>query len=79
MRYVGWALLIAGAAGAYYRYTVYQASSQGNPGLTNNSLKVFDPASYLGLNPGAGLFDLPMGVDIGVALLGLYFATGKTL
>lgn len=79
MKYVGWAMLIAGAAGVYYRYTLYQASSQGNPGLANASLKVFDPASYLGLNPGTGIFDLPMGVDVGVALLGLVLATGKKI
>lgn len=77
MKYLGWALLLAGAAGAYYRYTLYQASQQGNPGLANNSLKIFDPAGYLGLNPGTGIFDIPMGVDIGTALLGLALATGK--
>ncbi len=77
MKYLGWALLIAGAAGAYYRYTLYQASSQGNPALANNSLKIFDPAGYIGLQPGTGLFDLPLGVDIGVALLGLALATGR--
>lgn len=77
MKYLGWALLIAGAAGVYYRYTLYQASSQGNPGLANGSLKVFDPASYLGLQPGTGLLDLPLGVDVGVAFLGLALASGK--
>lgn len=77
MKYLGWALLIAGAAGAYYRYTLYQAGSQGNPGLANSSLKVFDPAGYLGLNPGTGLFDLPMGVDVGILFLGLALASGR--
>lgn len=77
MKYVGWVLLIAGAAGAYYRYTLYQASSQGNPGLANASLKMFDPASVLGLSPGTGMFDLPMGIDVGTALLGLALATGR--
>lgn len=77
MKYVGWALLISGAAGAYYRYTLYQASQQGNPGLANASLKTFDPANLLGLTPGTGLFDLPMGLDIGLALVGLGLATGK--
>jgi hypothetical protein len=77
VKYLGWALLIAGAAGAYYRYTLYQAGSQGNPGLANSSLKVFDPAGYLGLNPGTGLFDLPMGVDVGILFLGLALASGR--
>lgn len=77
MRYFGWALLIAGAAGIYYRYTLYQASSQGNPALVNNSLLVFDPANYLGLKSGTGIFDLPMGVDAAVLVLGLALASGK--
>lgn len=77
MKWVGWLLLIAGAAGAYYRYTLYQSSSQGNPGLVNNSLKMFDPASVAGLQPGTGLFDLPMGVDVVVLLIGIYLVTGK--
>lgn len=77
MKYVGWVLLIAGAAGAYYRYTLYQASSQGNPGLANASLKMFDPAGWLGLQPGSGLFDLPMGVDVLAIVAGLALASGK--
>lgn len=77
MKIVGWALLITGAAGAYYRYTLYQASQQGNPGLTNNSLKMFDLASYLGVNSGSGLFDLPMGIDIAAALIGVMLVSGK--
>lgn len=77
MKYFGWALLIAGAAGAYYRYTLYQSSQQGNPALANASLKTFDPASLLGLNPGTGLFDLPMGLDVATALIGLALATGR--
>ena len=77
MKIVGWALLIAGAAGAYYRYTLYQASAQGNPGLVNNSLKMFDPAGYMGVSSGSGLFDLPMGIDIGVALLGVFLVSGR--
>jgi hypothetical protein len=70
MKYVGWALLIAGAAGAYYRYTLYQAATQGNPALANASLKMFDPASYLGLQPGTGLVDLPLGADVAAMALG---------
>lgn len=77
MKWVGWLLLITGAAGVYYRYTLYQASSQGNPGLTNTSLKMFDPASIAGLQPGTGLFDLPMGVDVVVLVIGVVLATGK--
>jgi hypothetical protein len=72
MKYVGWALLIAGAAGMYYRYTLYQASTQGNPALTNTSLQVFDPAGYMGLTSGGSLVDLPMGADAAVAALGAY-------
>jgi hypothetical protein len=72
MKYVGWALLIAGAAGMYYRYTLYQSSAQGNPALTNTSLAVFDPASYMGLTPGTGLVDLPMGADAAVTALGAW-------
>lgn len=79
MKYVGWALLIAGAAGVYYRYTLYQASAQGNPALVNNSLKTFDPASWVGLNPGTGLFDLPMGVDAVVLVVGIVLATGRKI
>ena len=77
MKIVGWALLIAGAAGAYYRYTLYQASQQGNPGLVNNSLKMFDPAGYLGVSSGTGLFDLPMGIDLGVLVVGVFLISGK--
>lgn len=77
MKWLGWALLISGAAGAYYRYTLYQSSSQGNPALVNNSLKMFDPAGWAGLTPGTGLFDIPMGVDIVALLLGLALASGK--
>jgi hypothetical protein len=77
MKWVGWALLLTGALGVYYRYTLYQASAQGNPGLANNSIKMFDPAGLLGLQPGAGLFDLPMGVDVAVLLVGIVLATGK--
>jgi hypothetical protein len=77
MKWVGWLLLIAGAAGVYYRYTLYQASSQGNPGLVNNSLKTFDPATVVGLQPGTGFFDLPMGVDIVVVVLGLMLVRGR--
>ena len=77
MKWVGWGLLIAGAAGAYYRYTLYQASSQGNPALANASLKTFDPATLLNLTPGTGLFDMPMGVDIGVIALGVYLVARK--
>lgn len=77
MRWLGWALLISGAAGIYYRYTLYQASSQGNPGLANSSLKMFDPASWGGLQAGSGLFDLPMGVDVVALILGLALASGK--
>jgi len=77
MKWLGWALLITGAAGAYYRYTVYQASSQGNPALVNNSLKMIDPASWLSISSGTGLFDLPMGVDVIAILLGLALASGK--
>jgi hypothetical protein len=74
MKYVGWALLIAGAAGAYYRYTVYQGAAQGNPALVNNTLAVFDPATYMGLQPaaGSGLIDVPMGADIAVIALGAW-------
>lgn len=79
MKWIGWALLIAGAAGAYYRYSLYQASSQGNPGLVNNSLKTFDPASLVGLSPGTGLFDLPMGVDAVVIVIGVVLVSGKRL
>jgi hypothetical protein len=79
MKWVGWVLLITGAAGAYYRYTLYQASSQGNPGLANASLKLFDPASLVGLSPGTGLFDLPMGVDIAVLLIGGVLVSGRKL
>jgi len=79
MKWLGWALLLTGAVGAYYRYTLYQASSQGNPGLTSNSLKMFDPASLLGLTPGTGLFDLPMGVDVVAVVLGLMIVSGKRL
>lgn len=79
MKWLGWALLLTGAAGAYYRYTLYQASSQGNPGLTNNSLKVFDPASMIGLNPGNGLLDLPMGIDVVVIIVGVILVSGKRL
>lgn len=77
MKWLGWALLISGAAGAYYRYTLYQASAQGNPALVNNSLKMFDPSSWIGLKPGSGLFDLPMGVDALAILLGLALVSGK--
>lgn len=77
MKWLGWALLISGAAGTYYRYTVYQASSQGNPALVNNSLKMFDPASLVGLQPGHGLFDLPMGVDVVTLLIGIVLVSGK--
>lgn len=77
MKWVGWALLIAGAAGAYYRYTLYQASSQGNPGLVSNSLKTFDPASLVNIQPGTGLFDLAMGVDVAALLIGLMLVSGK--
>lgn len=77
MKWLGWALLITGAVGAYYRYTLYQASSQGNPGLVNNSLKMFDPAGWVGLAPGTGVFDLPMGVDVAALLLGLALVSGK--
>ena len=76
---IGWGLLVTGAAGAYYRYTVYQASSQGNPGLTNHSLKMFDPASWVGLQPGSGLLDLPMGIDVAVLLVGIILVTGKRI
>lgn len=79
MKWIGWALLIAGAAGAYYRYTLYQASSQGNPGLVNNSLKTFDPASFVGLAPGKGLLDLPMGIDAVVIIIGVVLVSGKRL
>jgi hypothetical protein len=79
MKWVGWALLIAGAAGAYYRYTLYQASAQGNPALANNSLKTFDPASLMGLSTGSGLLDLPMGVDILVVIIGTVLVSGKKL
>ena len=79
MKYVGWALIIAGAAGIYYRYTLYQASSQGNPGLVNNSVKMFDPASWVGLDPGKGLFDVPMIVDGGVLVAGLVLVGKKVL
>jgi hypothetical protein len=79
MKWVGWALLIAGAAGAYYRYTLYQASSQGNPGLVNNSLKTFDPASMVGMTPGTGLLDLPMGIDAAVIVVGALLVSGKSL
>ena len=77
MKWLGWALLVTGAAGAYYRYTLYQASAQGNPALVNNSLKMFDPAGWLGLQSGSGLFDLPMGVDAVAILIGLALASGK--
>jgi hypothetical protein len=79
MKWLGWLLLIAGAAGAYYRYTLYQASSQGNPGLANNSLKTFDPASLIGMAPGTGLLDLPMGVDVVVIIIGAVLVSGKRL
>ena len=79
MKWLGWALLITGAAGSYYRYTLWQASSQGNPGLANNSLKPLDPAGLFGLQPGGGFFDLPMGVDIAVLLVGLTLVTRKRL
>jgi len=75
MKFVGWALLVLGAAGAYYRYTFYQAAVQGNPALTNQSLKMFDPASYLGLQSGGGLVDLPMGADLAVAALGVWLVS----
>lgn len=79
MKWLGWALLITGAVGMYYRYTLYQASSQGNPGLVNSSLKMFDPAGWAGLQPGSGLFDLPMGIDIVALLIGLALVSGKRL
>lgn len=79
MKWVGWALVLTGAVGAYYRYTVYQASQQGNPGLVNNSLKMFDPAGWVGLQPGTGLFDTPMLVDAGVLVLGLVLVGKKVL
>lgn len=79
MKWLGWALLITGAAGAYYRYTLYQASAQGNPALVNNSLKMLDPAGWIGLGSGTGLFDLPMGVDVVAILLGLALVSGKRL
>jgi hypothetical protein len=72
MKFVGYALLIMGAAGMYYRYTLYQASAQGNPALTNTSLQVFDPAGYMGLTSGTGLVDLPMGADAAVVALGAW-------
>lgn len=75
MKWVGWGLLIFGAAGVYYRYTLFQASAQGNPALTNQSLKMFDPAGYLGLQPGTGLVDLPMGVNGATAALGIFLLT----
>ena len=77
MKWLGWALLITGAAGAYYRYTLYQASAQGNAALANQSLKMFDPAGWVGLQPGSGLFDLPMGVDVVAIVLGLALVSGK--
>jgi hypothetical protein len=76
VKYVGWVLLIAGAAGAYYRYTLYQASAQGNPALASATLKMFDPAGYIGIQPGKGLFDLPMGVDVVAILIGLAVVRG---
>lgn len=79
MKWVGWFLLITGAAGAYYRYTLYQSSAQGNPSLANASLKTFDPAGYLGLASGSGLFDMPMAVDLGILLVGALLATGKKI
>ena len=79
MKWVGWVLLIAGAAGAYYRYTLYQSSTQANPALVNNSLKTFDPASIIGLSPGTGLFDMPMGVDIAIMLVGGILVSGRKL
>jgi hypothetical protein len=79
MKWLGWALLIAGSAGAYYRYTLYQASSQGNPGLVNNSLKTFDPASMVGIAPGTGLLDMAMGVDVLAIALGAVLVSGKRL
>lgn len=79
MKWIGWALLIAGAAGVYYRYTLYQASSQGNPALANNSLKTFDPASVIGLQTGSGLLDLPMGVDALVIIIGAVLVSGRKL
>lgn len=79
LKWAGWALLITGAAGAYYRYTLYQASSQGNPALANNSLKMLDPAGLLGLQPGTGLFDLPMGVDAIVLVIGIVLVTGRRI
>jgi len=79
MKWLGWALLITGAAGAYYRYTLYQASQQGNPQLANSSLKMFDPSNWVGLQPGSGLFDLPMGVDLVVLVIGIVLVTGKRI
>ena len=79
MKFVGWALLLTGALGVYYRYTLYQASSQGNPNLANGSLKMFDPAGWAGLQPGAGLFDLPMGVDAVILIVGVVLVTGKRI
>lgn len=77
MKWIGWLLLLSGAVGAYYRYTLYQASSQGNPALANNSLKTFDPAGLAGLQPGSGLLDLPMGVDLVVLVIGIVMVTGR--
>lgn len=79
MKWIGWILLLAGAAGAYYRYTLYQASKQGNPALANNSLSTFDPAGLAGLQPGTGLFDLPMGVDLVVLVVGIVLVTGRRI
>lgn len=79
MKWIGWLLLVAGAAGAYYRYTLYQAASQGNPALASASLKMFDPAGFAGLQPGKGLLDLPMGVDIVVLIIGVTLVRGGRL
>lgn len=79
MKWLGWALLILGASGIYYRYTLYQASAQGNPALANASLKMLDPAGFAGLQPGHGIFDLPMGVDIVVAIIGVVLVRGGGL
>jgi hypothetical protein len=40
---------------------------------------MFDPAGLLGLQPGTGLFDLPMGVDAVVLVVGIVLVTGKRL
>jgi hypothetical protein len=40
---------------------------------------MLDPAGWVGINSGTGLFDLPMGVDVVAIVLGLALVSGKKL